>query len=166
MKAISLYSAVFLGGLSAGFYYAWQVSVIPGTKLISDSSFLESMQNINRAILNPAFILIFFGTLLTLVAAAYFNFNQTEVFRWILAATLIYVFGVLGVTIAGNVPLNEYLDQVQLGRLDARGLSHVRDIFEKSWNLRHLIRTAFALLSFFLILGALYRYGSETLNLK
>ena len=52
LKSIILFSTLILTGLSAGFFYAWQVSVIPGTKRVVDLTYLETMQSINRAILN------------------------------------------------------------------------------------------------------------------
>lgn len=61
IKSIVLLGTVILTGLSAGFFYAWSVSVIPGTQHISDTSYLQAMQSINRAILNPLFFVVFFG---------------------------------------------------------------------------------------------------------
>lgn len=151
---LALFTATVLSGLSAGFYYAWQVSVIPGHRRVGHLVFLESMQSINRAILNPAFALVFFGTLVVLLWASYQSFSQGVVFRWTLAATMIYVFGVLGVTFLGNIPLNEMLDKVDLSRLDAHQAQALRQKFEISWNRYHLWRTVMALLSFVCILWA------------
>lgn len=151
---LALYIAAVLSGLSAGFYYAWQVSVIPGHRKVSDLVFLENMQSINRAILNPAFALVFFGTLLVLLWASYQSFSYGVVFRWTSTATLIYVFGVLGITFLGNIPLNEMLDKVDLSRLDAGQAHALRLRFETPWNRYHLWRSLMALLSFGCILWA------------
>lgn len=151
---LALFFATVLSGLSAGFYYAWQVSVIPGHRKVGSLVFLENMQSINRAILNPAFALVFFGTLVVLLWATYQSFTQGVVFRWTLGATLIYVFGVLGVTFIGNIPLNEMLDKVDLSRFDAAQAQALRQKFEAPWNRYHLWRTMMALLSFGCILWA------------
>ena len=63
-KGTTLLIAILLTGLSARLFYAWEVSVIPGTKRIPNRAYLETMQSINRAILHPAFYIIFFGSLL------------------------------------------------------------------------------------------------------
>ena len=75
IKSAVLFGAVILTGLSAGLFYAWQVSVIPGTQKVGDLTYLESMQSINRAILNPAFFLIFFGSLILLILSSIFEFQ-------------------------------------------------------------------------------------------
>jgi hypothetical protein len=38
-----MFSAIVLTGLSAGLFYAWAVSVIPGTKKVKDFTYLETM---------------------------------------------------------------------------------------------------------------------------
>ena len=48
IRSLVLLATVVLTGLSAGFFYAWSVSVIPGTQKIAHSAYLESMQSINR----------------------------------------------------------------------------------------------------------------------
>lgn len=53
IKTITLFAAALLTGLSAGLFYAWAVSVIPGTRKVTDMIYLETMQSINRAIRNP-----------------------------------------------------------------------------------------------------------------
>lgn len=158
-QTIAILGALLISGLNAGFYYAWQVSVIQGNKLVSDFTYLESMQNINRAILNPAFFTIFLGGLLSLSYTAFLMIKSPLGFSWSLAALITYLIGVLGVTILGNVPLNEMLDSQGLEKLNASSLQSLRVRFEQKWNLFHLTRTAFALLSFvFLMLSAFHYF--------
>ena len=75
IRSITLFIALILSGLSAGLFYAWSVSVIPGTKRVPDLVYLEAMQAINRAILNPAFFLVFFGSLILLGVSTVQNFR-------------------------------------------------------------------------------------------
>lgn len=149
-KKTVLLLAVFLTGLSAGLFYAWTVSVIPGTKKISDGSYLETMQAINRAILNPGFHLIFFGSLIVLALSTIQQYiTATDQGFWLLLlATMIYLIGCFGVTILGNVPLNEMLDKIDLTALDETQLSLLRQNYESKWNIFHFIRTAFSTLAF------------------
>jgi hypothetical protein len=43
LQTLTLYTAILLTGLSAGLFVAWQVSVIPGTKWVQDSVYLETI---------------------------------------------------------------------------------------------------------------------------
>ena len=150
-KSIFLITALIISGLNAGFYFAWQVSVIPGTKKIGHTAFLETMQSINRAILNPAFFAIFFGGLILLLWTSIQLYGEGRSFNYSLAALALYVFGTLGITIGGNVPLNNMLDAVNLESLDVYSAKQLRHQFEGRWNRLHLLRTIFALLSFLMI---------------
>jgi len=154
LKNTSLFLAILLTGLSAGLFYAWEVSVIPGTKKIADHSYLEAMQSINRAILNPAFYTIFFGSLLLLFSSAFLQYKVTIdwSFWLILIALVSYLIGTFGVTMFGNVPLNEALDVVQLKGLAEDALGQQRKIYETQWNRLHTIRTVFSVLAFMAIL--------------
>lgn len=156
-KTLLLFAAIFLTGLSAGLFYAWQVSVIPGTQRISDSSYLETMQSINRAILNPAFFLIFFGCLLALGAATALHYQRGTSFWLLLTAFLIYLIGTFGVTAFGNVPLNDQLEVLNLTELDAAKSGAFRQTYERSWNWFHLIRTGCSVLAFLLALLAAFQ---------
>jgi uncharacterized membrane protein len=158
IKIVTLFSAILISGLSAGFFYAWEVSVIPGTKQISDRSYLEAMQSINRAILNPAFFVIFIGSLLLLIVSSYMQYRASvNLSFWLmLGATLTYLAGTFGVTVSGNVPMNETLDALNLAEITTDGLKDIRISFEEKWNLLHRIRTVFAVLSFVLSLVAAF----------
>ena len=154
IKSITLFSAVLLTGLSAGFFYAWAVSVIPGTKGVSDQIYLETMQSINRAILNPAFFLIFFGSPLLLAVSTVQHFHDRLTFWIMLAASITYLAGTFGVTTLGNVPLNNSLDVLDLSELSVDLMTSTRKQYELKWNRLHMIRTIFSVLSFmFSLLG-------------
>ena len=148
IKSITLFSAIFLTGLSAGLFYAWAVSVIPGTKRVPDPVYLQTMQAINRAILNPAFFLIFFGSFLLLVMSAIQHIQDGLTFWMLLAAALTYLTGTVGVTALGNVPLNNSLDMLEWSELSMQLLGSTRQQYEVKWNRLHAIRTVFAVLSF------------------
>lgn len=148
--------AVVLTGLSAGFFYAWSVSVIPGNRHITDMNYLQSMQSINRAILNPAFFLVFFGSMVALGLAGFLEFSGNKwVFALVLLAFLTYLFGTFGVTGMGNVPLNNELDVLNLKEMSVQGLAEFRKYYEANWNRLHLIRSVFSVTAFVLSVMAL-----------
>ncbi|NRB51824.1 MAG: DUF1772 domain-containing protein [Saprospiraceae bacterium] len=156
IKSITLLTAVILTGLSAGFFYAWMVSVIPGTKRVIDITYLESMQSINRAILNPAFYLVFMGSPLVLGISTFQHYQAGPRFWLMLGATLVYMLGTFGVTAFGNVPLNDALDVLDLSSLGEAEMKEFRRSYEIKWNRLHWIRTLFAVLSFMLSLIAVF----------
>ena len=158
IRISTLFLAILITGLSAGFFYAWEVSVIPGTKQISHRSYLETMQSINRAILNPAFFIIFFGTLLFLLVSSYMQYRAAiNLSFWFMAgATLSYLIGTFGVTVFGNVPLNDLLDALNLNDLNSEALNNTRKSYEGKWNQWHSIRTVFSVLAFILCLLAAF----------
>ena len=162
IKSIVLFGAVVLTGLSAGFFYAWSVSVIPGTQKVINTTYLETMQSINRAILNPAFFLIFFGSILFLSIGSVYQFNTDKTTFWfILIASVFYLIGTVGVTALGNVPLNNQLDALNLNEISSSKLSEFRSFYESKWNRLHLIRTIFAVGSFLLSVLAIFSHSKN-----
>ncbi len=147
-KTTILFVAIVLTGLSAGFFYAWLVSVIPGTRKVTDPVYLETMQAINKAILNPAFFLVFFGSPLALGISTIQQYHSGIPFWLLLAATVIYLIGTFGVTAFGNVPLNDALDALDLAELSEVKRIAFRSTYEQKWNRLHLIRTVFAVVAF------------------
>lgn len=99
----------------AGIFFAFSNFVMLALKKIPESSGIQAMQSINRTVLNPLFLLIFFGTgaaLITLcVLAKLTEFqDQSEIFL----AAAFYLLGCLAVTMVRNVPMNKSLDRIQL----------------------------------------------------
>jgi uncharacterized membrane protein len=156
-KSLVLIGSVVLTGLSAGLFLAWSVSVIPGTKKLVDLIYLETMQSINKAILNPAFFVVFFGSLILLSLSSISEFNGNKLAFWLLlGAAITYLTGTVGVTGLGNVPLNDQLEALNLADMSIQKMVEFRSYYETNWNRLHVIRTAFALLSFLLAVLALF----------
>jgi uncharacterized membrane protein len=97
--------------LSAGFFYTYAVSVMPGLAAADPSSAIRAVQGINAVIRTPVFAFAFFGSLLfplaVALAASIGRARQVAVLAF-LSATL-YGPGVFAVTFLVNVPLNEAL---------------------------------------------------------
>ena len=60
MNTNILLVATLGSGLMAGLFYAWSISVTPGLAKIEDEHYLQAFQKMNRAIINPLFIIPFF----------------------------------------------------------------------------------------------------------
>ena len=144
-----MFVALVLTGLSAGLFVGWAVSVIPGTRRTSDRTYVETMQRINVAIVNPPFLVIFMGTAIALLISAILLFagDQTRRAWWATAATATYVVGMLGVTIGGNIPLNNALDSFDLGDAGDDEVNRQRRDYEGPWNRLHYTRSAAGLVA-------------------
>jgi uncharacterized membrane protein len=112
------------------------------------------MQSINREILNPVFFLSFMGTAVMLPVSTFLYRAQSPVFILLLVATIIYLIGVFGVTIVGNVPLNDQLDQFNILDSTAEGLKKMREVFENRWNFLNTIRAVCSTVSILLVICA------------
>ncbi len=142
-EALLTAAAIVSTGLMAGLFYGWSVSVIPGTRRVGDTTYIETMQRINRAIVNPAFVIPFMGTPLILLAAAYAQrqAGNDRAALWLAVAAGVYVVGMLGVTFRGNIPLNNALDAFDLADADERSAHERRRTYEQGWNRWHSVRT-------------------------
>ncbi len=142
--------------LMAGLFFAYSCSVTLGLQKLPDAEYIAAMQSINRAIQNPVFFLVFFGTLLLLPVSAYLNYHKPVSLKcWLLiAAMFIYFIGVFGVTAAGNIPLNNSLDKFNLANSSKEIIALKRAAFETRWNNLNIIRTLSSLLTVILIIVA------------
>ena len=142
--------------LMAGLFYSYSCSVVPGLKLLPDAEYIASMQSINRAIQNPVFFICFIGTPLLLPISTYLNFFQPLTLRFwlLLISTILYLTGVFGVTVFGNIPLNNDLEKFKLINASSDTISLQRKIFEGRWNDLNVIRTLSSILSLILIIIA------------
>lgn len=148
--------AALAAALMAGLFYAWSVSVMPGIGRLSDKGFLSAMQAMNKAIMNPLFFLAFFGAALLLPVTVLQHYGRPASVRFwlLLAACLCYLLGVMGVTIAANVPLNNTLDVFNVSTAGPSELRAMRSDFEGPWNRWNHIRTVCAILTALLVIIA------------
>lgn len=156
MATLLLLATVLTTGLIAGLFYAYSCSVNPGLGRLSNEGYLAAMQSINRAILNPLFFLSFIGTLILLPLSTILNYQQPVPLRFwlLLIAAVIYAVGTFGVTILGNVPLNEALDKFNLSSAATDEIARQRATFETRWNRLHSMRTIASVIAFILVILA------------
>ena len=145
-------AAVAVIGLVAGLFYSYDCSVIGGLGNLTDREYLSAFQSINRAILNPYFFISFMGSLVMLPVAAWMSYKdgQAASFYYLLSAAILYAVGVFGITMAGNVPLNNMLDKFDITHASAEAIKGMRQRFEVKWNLLQHARTYAAILAFIL----------------
>lgn len=154
MTTVLLLITAVLTALIAGLFYAYSCSVVLGLGKLSDTEYLKSMQSINREILNPVFFLSFMGTAILLPVTTFLFKGEQPVFLFLLLASLAYLIGVFGVTIGGNVPLNDMLDKFDINGATAEAVKQMRDRFENRWNLLNNVRTVFSVISIALVVCA------------
>lgn len=156
MKTSIFFITILLNALSTGFFFAWSASVILGTKKVGDFTYLESMQSINREILNPAFFMVFFGSLITLFLSSILHYSYKPMFWFMVASVVIYLIGTFGVTAFKNVPLNNELDVLNIKELSVSELKNFRNYYESKWNQYHTIRTIANMVSFILLVISIF----------
>ena len=101
-------------GLMAGLFFAFSSFIMTALAKLPPEQGIAAMNSINVTILNATFGLAFFGTALLCV-----GLGIASVLRWaepgsawLLAGSLLYLAGVIIVTMAFNVPLNDALAAV------------------------------------------------------
>jgi uncharacterized membrane protein len=99
------------------------------------------------------------GTVLLLPVSTLLFAGQPSSARFIclLAASLVYIGGVLCVTMFGNVPLNEALDKFDTSSATAAEIAARRAAFEIPWNKLHLVRTWASVIALVLVIIACIR---------
>lgn len=154
ISGILLVITATLTALMAGLFYAWSCSVMPGFKRLSEREFVSAMQATNRAIQNPVFFIAFFGAPLLLIISTALHYGEPNRFWVLLAAAVIYLVGNFGVTIFGNVPLNNTLDRFNLEAATEEETAQQRANFERRWNNLNTIRAVSSTISLVLLVIA------------
>ncbi|REC63905.1 DUF1772 domain-containing protein [Chryseobacterium pennae] len=154
MTIVLLIITAVLMALIAGLFYAYSCSLVLGLGKLSDVEYLKAMQSINREILNPVFFLSFMGTAILLPVSTFFLRGEQPVFIFLLLATLAYLIGVFGITVVGNVPMNDQLDQFDISGSTAEAIKQMRENFEARWNFLNNLRTVFSVVSIVLVVCA------------
>lgn len=98
----------------AGLFYAFSAFVMAGLDRRSPATAVAAMQGINAAALRPPLLVPLFGTaLLCLAVAVAALIERAGAASWFgLAGAAVYLAGIVGVTMRGNVPLNLHLDAI------------------------------------------------------
>jgi uncharacterized membrane protein len=144
MQAVALLAATLTAGLMAGVYGIFALAIMPGLRATDDRTFVAAFQAIDRAIVNPLFMLWFFGPLLFAAAAA---LAGGDALPWILAA-LVLSLVVVVITFAVHLPLNDAIKTV-----GERAAFH-----EARWVAWNLVRAVLSIVAFGLLMWALVTF--------
>jgi uncharacterized membrane protein len=160
LRTVTLLGATMTMGLAAGVFALYAHTIMPGLHRTDDRTFVTAFQQVDRAIINPWFMLTaFVGALVFTTAAAIAN-RGTPALPWIAVALALYVITFV-VTIAVNVPLNDALKAAgDPSRID---VAHARAGFhEARWAAWNLLRVATTTSAFGLLAWALVLLGRAT----
>ena len=119
----AIYASLALGlssALVAGVFQAFSDFVMPALVRTRPEGAIEAMQMINRTVFRSVFLVMLLGlTPLSLGFAAYAYFNLSGAAQvWIMIGAVIYVVAVFLVTMLGNVPMNNRLDNMPFAAAD------------------------------------------------
>jgi uncharacterized membrane protein len=140
LQNLTLVGATLATGLMAGLFFAFASAVMPGLRGADNRAFVDVMQRINVAIINPVFMTVFLGGLVVTGAAAIVHWRGDggDALPWIIAGLVLYVAMFL-ITMAFNVPLNDKLEAAgDVGRI--ADLGAVRHQFEATWVAWNIVR--------------------------
>jgi uncharacterized membrane protein len=164
-KSIFLALATGTTALVAGVYYAFSVAVNPAFARLPDRAYIEAMQHINSAIVNPVFALSFFGAPLLLPVAAALHWRAGgRRLHLLVAASVIFLVGSLGVTAVGNIPLNDQLAPFPTQTATVAQAASARAAFASPWNRWHTVRTVASVVAMALTITACLATGPATAN--
>ena len=166
VENLVLTGLILLTGLTAGLCFTWSNTITAGIGRLDDLSFLRAFQEMNRVIINPTFILVFFGPVIGNIVNIYLNNNEKTEALWLFViAGGLFILGVGFVTVFKNVPLNNILDRTDLLSASGQELKELRSIFEIPWNKWHMVRTVTSILSFVLLLIGLIIRNNHIIKL-
>jgi uncharacterized membrane protein len=162
-QVVTLLAATVTTGLTAGVFGDWAHTVMPGLGNTDDRTFVGAFQALDRAILNPPFMLVFMGALVLTGVAAILHLrgDHRPVLRWVAVAFGLYL-AALVITMAIHEPLNAVIRAAGDPDLIA-GPAAVRDAFhEARWVAWHTVRTIATTAAFGCLAWALVLHGRAT----
>ncbi len=131
-------------GLVGGVFFAFSSFVLAALARLAPAEGVAAMQSVNRLAVTPAFMTALFGTALACAALLAWGVVRRgePAAPWALAGGALYLVGTIGVTVAGNVPLNDRLAGLAPG---AAGTAGAWAGYVRRWGRLNHVRTAAAL---------------------
>jgi uncharacterized membrane protein len=119
---VALTIAAAIGsGLAAGFFFAFSTTVMAALGRLPAPQGIAAMQSINVVVINAIFMTALFGTAalsLATIVAALASWDSSYG-PYLLAGGALYLLGVIGVTMAFNVPRNDALAKLDPAAAEA-----------------------------------------------
>lgn len=141
-------------GVVAGVFFAFSTFVMAALARLPVEQGVAAMQAVNVTAINRWFMTALFGTAAAclLLAAGPLLGLRAPSPRLVVPGTLVYLLGVVGVTIAFNVPRNDALAAVQAGSAEAGALW---PRFLAGWTAWNHVRTLAGIAATALLVAAL-----------
>lgn len=138
-------------GLITGLLFAFSNFVMRALADLPNESGMTVMQRINVKIINPIFLLLFFGTPALCVGIVLDGFlrSNSSVHSIAMLGALAYLAGPFGITLAFNVPLNNELADHDPSTSDAVWLE-----YQRRWQFWNHIRTCIGIAATALLAAA------------
>ncbi len=147
---------IILTGIMAGIYFAFSVFIMKSLAELPAIHAAQTMNKINTVIIKSLFLPMFIGTTVThagLLVWSLINW-QGEPSLWVVIAAITLVLGMFVVTVIGNVPLNNQLQQSV--DTDSK-LVETWQLYLKQWTRFNHLRTISCISAFFcLIISQLF----------
>ena len=146
---ISLIFSITLCSLVSGFIFTYAIVVMPGLSNLSNKEFIRAFQVTDAVIQNnqPIFMFTWIGSIVSLlitILTSVVGFELSETWLVVLFS-VIYLFGVHGITIAIQIPLNNHIQKVEIEELNDEAITDERVKFERKWNYFNNIRTSISI---------------------
>lgn len=160
VRMVVLVGATVTMGIMAGVFGLYSHTVMPGLRRTDDRTFVAAFQSLDRAIINPWFMLGgFVGALVFTAGSVVLLFGPgSPALSWTVAALALYLL-VFVITVAVNVPMNNAIkaagDPGQIA--DPAGVRARFD--EAKWSRWNHVRTVATTVALICLAVALLRYG-------
>lgn len=132
--------------VSGGIFFAFSTFIMQALANQPAPQGITTMQSINITVINPWFMAAFFAPAVAgiLLSVSLLFQWQPSIAAYLLTASLLYLIGTIGVTVVGNIPLNDALAVVIPSSVKA---SNLWSRYLTDWTFWNHVRTAAALLA-------------------
>jgi len=139
-------AAALGAGIMGGLFFIFSNTIMASFAKLTPAQGIAAMNSINVTILNGTFLSIFMGTALLCVAliVGWFLGWIPSGSLFTLAAALVYLVGIIGVTIIFNVPMNDTLATMQPD--STQGVELWQDYLTR-WTMWNHVRTVAGIMS-------------------
>lgn len=128
--------------LVGGVFFGFSTFILPALRRLPDDRAAQAMRSINVMAVRPPLMTALFGTAAACLALSTSAVRRGDV--WVVAGSVTYLAGVVLVTVAANVPLNDRLAEQQLTFRD----------YSRAWARWNHVRTGAGLTAAALLLAS------------
>ncbi len=138
MTVLTLVAALG-AGLNGGVFFAFSTFVMRALERLTPREGIAAMQSINRTAVSAPFMALVFGNaILCLGLGIWTAVSRPDGSAWVLAGAGTFLIGIIVVTVAFNVPLNDALAALDP---DAPDAGHRWSQFVTAWTRWNHVRT-------------------------